>query len=423
MRMPSATAIPQPAGKRDTVGIAAIYTIAFYLIGKMFYVLSGGSAQPADLALVVMALLVSPPAALIRVARLWPTFAFLVIWIILVNAAWMLITGKLAFGVSATYYMFNFLVVAATFSTRERDPALFDRIVPIALMVSIVIQFGAVVLFGANDGYRAVGTFRNPNQLSYWALVVVSLLLILRRNRTRIWDLPFLLMALWCQIAGASRAGAVSIMLLLLVWAWFALETPIKRVLGMLIGSMLAVLLVASPLAGDLSNTQRVSTVEERLNRDDRVSQLEVRNYNRILKYYQYTAFGAGEGFLARFEEQRGAVVAEIHSSFGTMLFSYGIVGLTLFSLALITLARSLPFSLAIYIVPVLIYGLTHQGLRFTFFWMMLGLMLSIAAEGRAAGRSRSAASAPLRSAEPRSAVPRRAEFLREIAKARGSRY
>lgn len=419
MRSAAATLPPETA--RDRIGRAALYTIALYLIGKMFYVLGRGAAQPADVALALMALFVSPPWAVKRMVREWTIFALLVLWVLIVNTGWALITGKIAFMVSATYYIFNFLVVTAVFSTRERDPALFDRVIANALLVSIVIQFVAVVILGGVSGGRATGTFNNPNQLSYWALLTVSILLIVRQNRTRLWDLPFLMMALWCQVAGASRAGAVSILLLLAGWAWFALETPIKRVLGILIGAMVAALFVASPLVSEMMGNKQVSVVESRLSRKGEDSQLEIRNYTRITKFYQYTALGAGEGFLARFEENWGETTVEIHSSFGTMLFSYGVVGLTLFLLFIAGLFRKLPIGIGMYLVPALIYGFTHQGLRFTFFWMMLGIMMSLASAYR---RGRPAAEAEQRAVQTvrrQGFGPRRGDFLLEIARNRGA--
>lgn len=357
----------------------AIYFLGLYLVGKMFYIFSGGTSQPADVALALVALLISPPGAFFRAAREQMALALLIVWIIIVNASWFVFTQKADFLISATYYMFNFLIVTAVFGARERNPELFDRVITRFLLISIAIQF-AVVIFSEAVSGREWGTFKNPNQLAYWGVCALSILLIIRRNKTRLTDLPFLLMAMWCQVGSASRAGLMATMALLLIWGWFALGTPLRRLSGALMLALLLVAAALSPMATRyMENSERVSTAEMRLAKQSQQSELEVRNYTRISNFYQYTVFGAGEGYLGRFRKNASEQLLEIHSSFGTILFSYGLIGLALFVIFITRLAFSLPLSLSVYIIPSMIYGVTHQGLRFTFFWILLGLLMNIA--------------------------------------------
>ena len=68
------------------------------------------------------------------------------------------------------YYAFNFgtlvLVVSLMKEFRER----FVAICQAALASAIVLEFVALFLLPATN-YRALGTFNNPNQLGYWALL------------------------------------------------------------------------------------------------------------------------------------------------------------------------------------------------------------------------------------------------------------
>ena len=105
------------------------------------------------------------------------------------------------------------------------------------------------------------------------------------------------------------------------------------------------------------------------------------RGYDRMGKYPEYLFFGAGEGAYGRF--QSDLYDSEIHSSLGSLLFCYGIVGAGLFACALLPLARRDPLT-ALYLVPAFVHGFTHQGLRFAFFWVMLAFLYCVAASRRA---------------------------------------
>jgi hypothetical protein len=84
---------------------------------------------------------------------------------------------------------------------------------------------------------------------------------------------------------------------------------------------------------------------------------------------------GAGEGGVIERWPQDLYAGNEIHSTIGTLVFSYGIVGTALFIASFWQLYRLVGLQLMLYLVPALIYGLTHQGLRFSLFWVLLGIV------------------------------------------------
>ena len=95
------------------------------------------------------------------------------------------------------------------------------------------------------------------------------------------------------------------------------------------------------------------------------------RGYDRMINNPEFLLFGAGEGGFERFES---AQPGEVHSSFGTILFAYGLPGLVLFSLFLVMVMRRCGGSRWLLLLPALAYGLTHQGVRFAMFWVLLGV-------------------------------------------------
>ena len=82
-------------------------------------------------------------------------------------------------------------------------------------------------------------------------------------------------------------------------------------------------------IVGDVVN--RLQNIGKQ--RDD---SLEGRGYTRIWVYPQHLLLGAGEFGWGRFKD----VTSELHSTLGTILFSYGSIGLVLFSLILWRLFR-----------------------------------------------------------------------------------
>ena len=86
------------------------------------------------------------------------------------------------------------------------------------------------------------------------------------------------------------------------------------------------------------------------------------RGYDRIWRYPEHLVVGAGEGAAWRFGTSTNYL--ELHSTFGTVLFSYGFVGFCLFMVLLWVMLRRAPLAHMLYSLPLWAYGLTHQGLR-----------------------------------------------------------
>jgi hypothetical protein len=104
---------------------------------------------------------------------------------------------------------------------------------------------------------------------------------------------------------------------------------------------------------------------------------LSGRGYDRIWLYPQYLLFGAGEMGLARFPETG---MMEQHSTLGTVLFSYGVIGMFLFGLMLWQLLKIAGWRELLYLAPAFVYGVAHQGLRFSMFWFLFATIAIIGA-------------------------------------------
>jgi hypothetical protein len=99
------------------------------------------------------------------------------------------------------------------------------------------------------------------------------------------------------------------------------------------------------------------------------------RGYDRIWNHKEHWIVGAGEGAYTRFKSDIGS--HELHSSLGTLFFSYGIVGTSLFASFGFILLRGAGLRGVLQVIPAALYGLTHQGLRFTLLWVLLATVAS----------------------------------------------
>lgn len=372
-------------------GMFAIGVMAAYLFGKMFYVAGQGGAQPADIAVAACFLLLITPRALVRLSGVNLFVMLLMIWAVIVNLGWLLTTNNPEFLRSISYYAFNLGIVAAVFWTRQKNPRLFDIAVPAVCAVAMVVQL-FVVTFGGGE-FRSVGTFENPNQLAFWGVCMLGIWILCRPGRIGPLDLGMAGSVMWIELASLSRAGLAAAGLLTMIWLFRTVRTTRARLIALMVVIMAALAMALTPaVSGRIAESQSIAALEKRLNRNRPVSEFETRGYDRILRYVSHIVIGAGEGEKERFVAPGSKHTIEIHSTFGTLLFSYGLLGISMFFLFLWRTTRVMGFDRYIYLAPSMAYGMTHNGLRFSFFWFMVGMLLSYAiTEGKKARSQRPA--------------------------------
>jgi hypothetical protein len=191
------------------------------------------------------------------------------------------------------------------------------------------------------------------------------------------------MLAAVCYLAGLSLSKAAMISLILLCIMAIGLKgMEGKSGLAVAVATLLLLpVLIMSPdiiqkrLDSFLEQEKvtRVATRFEQVGKDSD-DNAAGRGYDRIWLFPQYVMVGAGEGAYRRFTE--GHDNMEIHSSWGTLLFSYGIVGTIAFMALLWAIFRRAAWQLRFYFIPLALYGLTHQGLRFSLLWVFLGLVI-----------------------------------------------
>jgi hypothetical protein len=310
--------------------------------------------------------------------------------VFLVNTGNWLATGVngTRFMLTIAYYGFNFVVLCATASMVATGGQTARNWLRLALAAALAIEI-AVVVTGFNVGpaasvnvgsdpsvnARNSGSFDNPNQLGYFGLLVASCWFALHERAPLSWlDGAITAGALFLCISSSSRAavlGAVALPAIALFRHGIS-----TRAIPLAAVSLVAGTIVAYAMADQLAEGIAQQRVVERFDQSKQHDSFAGRGYDRLWLYPEHLIVGAGEGAYDRFLRSQGGD-NEIHSSFATILFGYGILGTALFLGLMWRVCSYQGWHGLALMAPLAVYGLAHQGLRATLLWVLLGILLS----------------------------------------------
>ena len=292
--------------------------------------------------------------------------------------------------ISSTYFFYNFFLAVAVYSycSRRGLSVLAPGVVIASVIVFGVVFLNGFSLWGVGQG-RPVGTFNNPNQLGYFSVCVLSFSYLLSRHRNvnYLVAVSLYFLAIILAIASLSKAAMISnffVVFLILFFSKGEEEDAIKEKLsvGVLFFFLVFFVFVASTyvffdISGELERLRFVARLQGMLEEND--SSLEARGYLAFLEANAFQLFlGLGK------EGAMDVVGNEVHSTFGSVFNVYGLVGLVMFSGALGIWALRLWdaygfIGMVCLTGPAMLYGLTHNGTRFSIFWILLGASMAMA--------------------------------------------
>lgn len=353
------------------------------------YVFQSGLPQPGDLLIVILL-----PLSLLRwngklyrdsVVSLRRLVVF-VIWVIIINYTWMLLLGKFGFSGKDTfltlpaYYVFDAATFFVVLLLYQRYGRRFLWLTFHVVLFTVLFQVAFSMLYKTSHGGRGIVLFNNPNQLGFYALLSASLL-ALGRRRLGISPLKTglgITAAVYLALLSASKAALLGTGILLLISVISNPRALMLAIVGMIIAGF-----VGGPVTDALDKTM---TRIQAADRYEQYSFFEMRGYDRITNHPEYLIVGAGEGGLSRFEDTSVIGDHELHSSVGTIVFSYGILGTLLFLRFLSAVLGGAPFRTWLLLLPAGAYSMAHQGLRFTLLWIVLGVFVVLKHEKQQAG-------------------------------------
>lgn len=361
---------------RDLANSPALVVWVLFLLLSPVYVVRSGLPQPGDWLVLVMlpvtlfswnGTLDRQSSAIVR-ALIWFT-----LWVFAVNYGWALVLGRWTtpkdFVIHPFFYFFNAAVFLCALVLARKNRETFLRITVETVFVTILVMVVSSFVVKPTE-YRGQLFFNNANQLGFYALLAACLFAMAQRplGISRLHGAIGVSLCAYLAILSASRSAVGGILVLLLILLFSSPRTII-------IASLAAVGLVS--IGGPIANAIEVSQKRVSEDRDPKRSFAEERGYDRIWRNPQYVIVGAGEGGYERFVGRPGEVRKELHSTFGTVVFSYGIVGVFLLGLFAVRALRGSRLRISVMLIPALAYTVAHQGLRFTMFWVVLaGLVI-----------------------------------------------
>ena len=257
-----------------------------------------------------------------------------------------------------------------------KDEERFWTLVKYAAIIgvgSLALQF--VVNFDSGAKRQILG-FNNPNQLGYFTLCLTCIVFAVRVQGSLGFGLFFCLYGVSASLVFLSFSVS-AIGSLLLLTSYVVVREGLLSVRS-LVALFIAVAIFFTVLLERIVNNEYfIENALYRIGRLDAKTQniASQRGYSRIWEFPQYTVFGAGEGGRYRWGDKHHH---EIHSSIGTVFFSYGVIGFGLFLAFLRSVQYRKGWAGIVLISIPLLYGLTHQGLRTTIFWILLAIVSSI---------------------------------------------
>ena len=362
-----------------------------YLIIFPLYFMPSGEPQIADY-LMVLLMLMMVLGSRIQITRslhsLIRPLILLGIYVAIVNLFTFISTlDAFAKGANPLYYTLFFfynigvVILAYILYSRHKKSFLWATALGLFLGALLVIVISPFFTNAYYSTIRLTLTFNNPNQTGYYGLSALTFFIITSRaiKIHWIWSLLMSVMCIYITAASLSQAAIISILLLYGLNLLEGITTNFRRIFGLVALIAVAIFYFTYSDFGNriIDNYNYRRSVYQ----GSDVGEIQYRGYDRIINHPHYVILGAGEGYYNRFITYSDS--HEIHSTLGTLIFCYGIPGTFLFSLFVFRSIIKVRWNVAIYLLPLLAYGLTHMGLRFTFFWLSIAILGILSAQNR----------------------------------------
>ncbi|MEH0714125.1 hypothetical protein [Vibrio owensii] len=350
-----------------------------YLILKPFYFWSSGLPQISDLLLAlslpffILDLKGKIIFSKVSEKNYFSFFLFFIFYCFLVNLSWSIIEQDPEPLIYSLYLAFNFYFITL-FYYLLTNGTIKSKSIIIAFFSSSLALF--VLSFVLRTPFpRQIVTFNNPNQLaSYSMLLIMFCLYIYLKSKAmlvfkyKIMLISIILINSYLIAISLSAGALLSVPLSFLLLALYRYKKYVP-IVGLL--SFALTVGVGAYLQG---NTDFAESVNSRIEKKEGgPSIIYERGYDRIFNHPEYTILGAGEGLRYRLKSFiiDGEYKLELHSTVGTLFFSYGFIASFLIFFV-ITKYNYRDVDFFLLLIAMAPYLLTHNLLRHPFLWMFL---------------------------------------------------
>lgn len=371
-----------------------VYALIYiYLLLRPYYFFSSGSIQISDMFLIVafvLFLFVSKDnkKALFDNIKSNRLYGFFLVCVAVINTIYAIIYSRSDFMHYTLFYIFNFMVIILFLYLLKDEEFLknMNNIMKINLIIQLIINLlGKGRMYG---GSRYMGTFNDPNQFAYFILLTYSFIYLLNYKYKKN-TIVFLLIAFFLIADSASTGMLLGISLfigLALIDILKRLPSIMKKhtkeicfsaLVLMIVISLYGLMSILRPqstenLLGKLNIDFLMTRVNEKFNKaeNENGNLLQERGYDRMYYYPQYMIFGAGEGYFGRWSKAYHQ--GELHATFPSILFNYGIVSLYLILRWIYTKIKNLKIHCLIVYIALFIESFTLLNSRQALFWIII---------------------------------------------------
>lgn len=291
-----------------------------------------------------------------------------VVYIGFIQGYYYMTTDDIVFLKVFIFYLYSLFVFLLMLYVFYKDKAYMKLLYYSSSISLVLLGVLYLALYGTGQP-RATLFFNNPNQLAYYVLLNISIVMHLFFN-VKISKNRFLLSAslftsIVLMLASISKAGLAALALLFFIFGFKNKKIFFLAFFLVLVGIFIFIY-YSQELQLLQSATDRITNSTGRAHEGFLIE----RGYIRIFEYPEYLLFGAGEGMNDRFNS-----ILEIHSFFGNIVFSYGIIGLGLFLYFIYYLYKLTSYQTIILLMPLFLYGIVHNSIRNPLFWIYCSLL------------------------------------------------
>lgn len=359
----------------------ALFMFVSYLFLKPFYFWSSGIPQVSDLFAFLAILITSLYGVTYKETfRPYSHFKILLIFVFytfLINIVHSFINQSLSPIIYSIYYFFNFslafcflYLIRFNYSGRVK----FHRI-----MFALAVMMFIISLIYPDQKVRKSFTFNNPNQLGAFCMMLVFFIsyyfckmkdFLTKRQVISLFSSVLMIFFVGTLSYSAGAVGGMIFLIFLMVFFFN------KRMAIITVSITLALSYITFQIA--LLDADFKEVIEIRLDKKESNSDIgfiKERGYDRILNHPEQLLIGGGEGLRERWNSFliNEDIQLELHSTVGTIVFSYGIPGLIITLYYIFIMCRRDPLFL-VFIVALFPYLITHNMLRNPLFWFALML-------------------------------------------------
>lgn len=367
------------------------YLFLLFWLLKPFYIFPSGSIQPSD-ALFLLSFIVwmIEKRGYVKIDKGNQYFIYFICSVFVVNIVYSIIYSDIVFIEKSLFYLYSLLVVLV-FQDFVSNRQFLKALVSVSAL-NIIIQ---LIIFGLGLGRqyfgqaRYMGTFNDPNQLSFFLfssfLLIYLLLFYLNYESINIRAGRYIIfgVVLFLIFQGSSTGAFLGILAFIaaLMLSYVTKDTSPARTFMKLIlfGLMLFAVLyltiliispdsLSTPEAGSFL-FQRIFEKIKKVSTGGLYAIIEERQVSRVFYYPLNLLYGAGEGLYDRFVTTEPL---EIHSTIIALWFYYGLVPITLLFIWIRNKIYRLPKVLYPIFFGLLFESLILANQRQPVLWMLL---------------------------------------------------